>query len=186
MDRTPRLAIDHMPVTPPHKATRSASNTSSTASITVSYSASSTSPGNRSHSCHVLAAFLPSVLLALLLMAASSSFPTRSSDRARRAVTQISTTFRDIAPFSLFFFNNWHNEAARRRIEIRDARSTNAPKSAGFMIDRRLYNFFGLQFSTVQGTPAIFFAGRRHPMIAFRPDPHFTASSPAHRHHLCH
>ena len=61
---------------------------------TVSYSASRTNPGNRNHSCPVLAAFLASMLLALLLMAASSSFPTRSSDRARCAATQISTTFR--------------------------------------------------------------------------------------------
>src|SRR5208282_1423813 len=53
-----------------------------------------TSPGNLNHSCPVLAAFFPSMLLALLLMAASSSFPTRSSDRARCAATQISTTFR--------------------------------------------------------------------------------------------
>src|SRR5208282_5007997 len=40
------------------------------------------------------AAFLPPSLLALLFMAASSSYPTRSSDRARIAATQISTAFR--------------------------------------------------------------------------------------------
>jgi hypothetical protein len=50
-------------------------------------------PGKCSHSCP-LAAFLPSLLLALLFMAASSSYPTRSSDRARNAATQISTAFR--------------------------------------------------------------------------------------------
>src|SRR5271155_1785314 len=50
-------------------------------------------PGKCSHSCP-LAAFLLSLLLALLFMAASSSYPTRSSDRARNAATQISTTFR--------------------------------------------------------------------------------------------
>ena len=50
-------------------------------------------PGKCSHSCP-LAAFLLSLLLALLLMAASSSYPTRSSDRARNAATQISTTLR--------------------------------------------------------------------------------------------
>jgi len=53
------------------------------------------------------------------------------------------------------------------------------------MIDRRLTIFFGcnlvpfkehLQFSSRDG---------EHPMITFRPDPHFTASSLAHRHHLC-
>jgi hypothetical protein len=43
------------------------------APIIVSYNASRTRPGNRGHSCPALAAFLPSVLLALLLMAASSS-----------------------------------------------------------------------------------------------------------------
>ncbi|MGH7813463.1 MAG: ComF family protein, partial [Candidatus Binataceae bacterium] len=40
--------------------------------------------------------FFPSLLLALLLMAASSSYPTRSSDRARIAATQFSTTFRTL------------------------------------------------------------------------------------------
>src|SRR5450755_2999338 len=50
-------------------------------------------PGKCSHSCP-LATFLPSLLLALLFMAASSSYPTRSSERARNAATQISTTLR--------------------------------------------------------------------------------------------
>src|SRR5271168_1984119 len=50
-------------------------------------------PGKCNHSCP-LAAFFLSLLLALLFMAASSSYPTRSSDRARNAATQISTTFR--------------------------------------------------------------------------------------------
>jgi hypothetical protein len=40
------------------------------------------------------AAFFRPSLLALLLMAASFSYPARSSDRARNAATQISTAFR--------------------------------------------------------------------------------------------
>jgi hypothetical protein len=50
-----------------------------------------TMPGRRSHSCP-RAAFFPRSPWALFFMAASSSYPTRSSDRARIAATQISTT----------------------------------------------------------------------------------------------
>jgi bifunctional non-homologous end joining protein LigD len=59
----------------------------------VSYNASRTMPDNCSHSWP-RAAFLPSLPLALFFIAASSSYPTRSSDRARIAATQISTTLR--------------------------------------------------------------------------------------------
>src|SRR5271154_2747695 len=67
-------------------------------------------PGKCSHSCP-LAAFLLSLLLALLFMAASSSYPTRSSDRARNAATQISTTFRTSPVFlgSPTSFGNRHS-----------------------------------------------------------------------------
>ena len=61
--------------------------------ITVSYSASRTMPGKCSHSCP-RAAFLPSLPLALFFVAASSSYPTRSSERLSIAATQISTTLR--------------------------------------------------------------------------------------------
>ena len=80
---------------------RSASSTSFTqaspAPITVSYSASPTSPGNRSHSCPGSAAFLISLLLALLLMAASSSFSNpifRSGEECRHSNLN---SFQDIA-----------------------------------------------------------------------------------------
>ena len=46
------------------------------------------------------AAFFRPSLLALLLMAASFSYPARSSDRARNAATQISTAFRTCPLFS--------------------------------------------------------------------------------------
>src|SRR5580704_17278571 len=54
-------------------------------------------PGKCSHSCP-RAAFLPALPLALFFMAASSSFPTRSSDRARIAATPISTILRTLPP----------------------------------------------------------------------------------------
>ena len=64
---------------------------------TVSYSASRTSPGKRSHSCPLSAAFFTALLLALLLMAASCSFTNpilRSGEECRHSNLN---SFQDIA-----------------------------------------------------------------------------------------
>jgi hypothetical protein len=57
---------------------RAGEHAGASAEITVSYSASRTMPGKCSHSCPG-AAFLPTFPLALFFMAASPSYPTRSS-----------------------------------------------------------------------------------------------------------
>src|SRR6266851_6214536 len=121
VSRAQRLAIGQMLVAFADSITRSASNTSSTharpAPITVSYRASRIRPGKRSHSCPAPAAFLPSLPLALLFMAASSSYPARSSDRATNAATQISTTVRT-SPTGRRFFCLTHYPPPELRWEL--------------------------------------------------------------------